>query len=68
MGGPTALGQFRSGTTVLNVKSFYAFVLVRIYDLQATHETHENGSRFSVKVKKPVGYRVARLRLKIKDK
>jgi hypothetical protein len=65
MGGPTALGQFRSGTTVLNVKSFYAFVLVRIYDLQATHE---NGSRFSVKVKKPVGYRVARLRLKIKDK
>jgi ribosomal protein S18 acetylase RimI-like enzyme len=27
MGGPTALGQFRSGITVPNVKSFYAFVV-----------------------------------------
>jgi hypothetical protein len=28
MGGPTAPGQFRSGTTVHNVKPFYAFVLI----------------------------------------
>jgi hypothetical protein len=33
MGGPTAPGQFRSGTTVHNVKSFYAFILVSLTDL-----------------------------------
>jgi hypothetical protein len=33
MGGPTALGQFRSGTTVHNVKSFYAFVLGLILEI-----------------------------------
>jgi hypothetical protein len=52
MGGPTAPGQFRSGTTVHNVKSFYAFILD--YQEIRIPESRLSGDHASGKKKKNV--------------